>query len=134
MELPLCAFCHERRVQRAGKKCCSRACYHASRRKPQRHCRCGRVISKQATQCMECVQVTHRQTLARTRAKALQSNRQKYVERLRERFSQPQTKTQLTREAYNRGYQACWQSFQRAIQRGDVVVVRERRIGKREAA
>lgn len=76
----------------------------------------------------------HRQNLARNREKALETSRRKYIERLRQRFSQPQTKTEIARQAYQRGYQACWQSIQRAIQRGDLIMVRERRVRKSEAA
>ena len=102
--------------------------------KPQKRCRCGLAISRQARQCLECVQVTHRQNLARVRVKALATSRQRFIERQRARFAVAEKKSELSRREYQRGYQACWQSFQRAIQRGDVIVVRDRKISTWEAA
>ena len=134
-DLPLCVHCHTQRVKREGKHFCSRACFHASRVKPPKRCKtCHALISKQAIQCMECAQVGTRQHLARCRPQALAVNRQRYIERLRAKFSRPQTKTEIRREGYRAGYQACWQSFQRAIRRGDIIVVRERKITRHEAA
>lgn len=134
MELPLCAQCHAHPVKWRGKQYCSSACFQATRRKPVRRCRCGADISKQAIQCRACVDVTHRQNLAKHREKAIAVSRARYIERQRVRFSQPQKKSDIDRAAYLRGYQACWQSVHRQILRGDLIVVRERKLTKREAA
>lgn len=86
------------------------------------------MICRQATQCRACVAVTHRQQLATCRAQALEVSRMRTIARRRARFSQLQKKSELWNEAYRTGFSACWQSFQRKIHRGDLLVVRERRM------
>lgn len=134
MERPFCAHCQVVRVKRGGKKCCSRACYHASRMKPPKLCLCGVVIDRQSTRCRACHDPLNRLHLAKCREKAIAVSRIRTVERRKARFSRPQKKSELWRDAYETGYSACWQSMQRAIQRGDLIVVRERKVRSWEAA
>jgi len=72
--------------------------------------------------------------LARIRVKAEASRRAKYASRLRDRLQGLTTPAAIWRAAYLRGYQAAYQRFLNKVKRGEVIVVKERRVRNWEAA
>lgn len=102
-----CAFCGVRRVRNAHNRFCSRECAVYGR---------SYVMNRANLQ------------------KALTVRRQRYLERLRQRIRSARSPAVLWRLAYNRGFQACWQGWQRRVQRGEVIVLKDRRRIDMEAA
>ena len=136
MALPLCVQCQRASVKRAGKRFCSWDCFNASRRKPLKRCAAcpAPVNTRHSTYCKACADARWVSSRKANLAKGSAVLKAQRIERLKNKLSKLNTRSGIWRTAYLAGYQACWQSFQRAILRGDILVVRERKIGKREAA
>lgn len=136
----LCAHCKRNRVQRAHRYC-SLACGHAPLKVQRRWCaaKCGaRVKANKSRFCSRsCAWLARggRAAAAKGRQKALEVLRQQYVARLRERLKSMTSIGQVWQLAYRRGYTACWQTWKRKIERGEVIMVKERtRLTKADAA
>lgn len=99
-----------------------------ARRKPPHLCACGQPRHRQSKECHVCAAPKQRAILAAAAAKALIVNRERYAERLRARLSGVDKKSALWRKAYLAGFQACWQGIMRKVQRGDIILVNERKV------
>jgi hypothetical protein len=72
--------------------------------------------------------------LARIRKKAEAVRRERYAQRLRERLKGLETPGQIWRAAYLAGFRACHQGWLNRTRRGEVIVVKERRVRDWNAA
>ena len=70
--------------------------------------------------------------MAQIRRKAEAVRRARYARRLRARLAGLTTVGQIWRAAYLRGYQAAYQGFLNKVKRGEVIVVKERRVRQRD--
>ena len=137
---PLCAFCHVQPVRTRQNIYCSIACAHEVRKvlRPFCQCGCGKRLTGQQKKYRNKQHAWKArggiQIAAEGRQKALAVNRAKYAARLREKLLGLDKKSAIWNAAYRRGYGACYQSFLRQIRRGDIIVVRERKMRKEEAA
>lgn len=86
------------------------------------------VASRQARRCPDCALLERRKVLAANRHRALAAQREQYKQRLKIRLQTTVKAGDLYRTAYQRGYQACYQWYLRAVRRGDILVLKERRI------
>lgn len=64
---------------------------------------------------------------ARGRQKALAVNRARFIARLKARLGERATASQVWKAGYAAGYRAAYAGYLRKLQRGDLVLVRERR-------
>ena len=132
--LPLCAAKCGQPVTRHQHRYCSLACGHRHLRVVHRLCaaKCGqRVKFKKARYCSKSCAWRMRGGLAaaqKGRAKAVQVRRQQYIARLRERLKGTTSVAQVWQLAYARGYAACHNAWRRKIERGEVMVVKQRRV------
>lgn len=142
---PLCAHCHINCVKRQGNRVytyCSRDCYKAAKRKVVLCANgCGNPRKNKWSQhCGEECRYENwlrrggRRKLAIATQKAAEVRREQYTARLRGRLEKMGKKSEIWRAAYLQGYHTCYAMFLRQIRNGDIIVVRERRIQRKDAA
>lgn len=145
MDRSLCAHCQRTPVAQHGRRVytyCSRACMYAARRRVVLCANaCGQARKNpQSVYCGEAcryaawVRTGGRAKAAAATTKALAARQANYAARLRERLRGMTTKAEVWRTAYRAGFHAHYASYLRAIRRGDLVVVRDRRMRKDDAA
>jgi len=136
---PLCAACGTPCRSR-DQRYCSNRCGHAHRKtlKPKCQAGCGaRVRLRSAKFCSKrCAWMANRgwEIGAKGRERARAVNRAKFLARLKARLGEKATASQLWKAGYLAGYRACYASWTRKVQRGELAWVRERRIRNWDAA
>jgi len=132
--LPLCAACRRQPVKLRSRRYCSRACSHAPLKAVRRFCaaHCGqRVRQKKARYCSKACAWRMRgglEAARKGRVRAAAVRRQQYVARLRERLQGATSVAQVWKVAYARGYAACHNAWRRKVERGEVMVLKPRRV------
>ena len=132
---PLCRQCKVNRVKTHGAVYCSAKCSNVRFRRlkpkcqaegcPNRvHQRHNRYCSKRCAWLCRKGWEAGRKGLAAARV----TLRQQYIARLRETLKAAKSPAEIWRIAYARGYQAAYQRYLRQVRRGEIVVVKERRV------
>lgn len=131
----LCLTCKTNRVKTRGSRFCSPKCSNVRFRRLKPKCQAdgcpNRVHQRHNKYCSKrCAWLARkgweagRKGLAAAKVKL----RQQYIARLRETLKGCSSVAEMWKLAYARGYQACYQAQLRKIRRGELVLVKERKV------